>query len=62
MKFKKGEKVLWNGTIAIVYDVMTKNPMNGKPVKWYQIKRDENSMSSHLVSEDANTLCKLENK
>ncbi len=59
MKFKKGENVMWHETPAFVYDVITKNPMNGKPVKWYQIKRDENSISSHLVSEDANTLKKL---
>lgn len=62
MKFKKGEKVLWNGQPAFVYDVYTKNPYNGSPVKWYAIKRDTNSVSSHLVSEDANTLQKLEVK
>jgi hypothetical protein len=60
MKFKKGQKVLWNGTPAFVYDVITKNPKNGNPVKWYAIKRDINSFASHLVSEDANTLEKLE--
>jgi hypothetical protein len=62
MKFKKGEKVLWNGTPAFVYGVMTKNPRNGDAVRWYQIKRDVNSVASHLVSEDANTLEKLESK
>jgi len=41
---------------------MTKNPTNGKAVKWYEIKRDVNSVASHLVSEDANTLEKLESK
>jgi hypothetical protein len=60
MKFKKGQKVLWHGTPAFVYGVITKNPLNGNPVKWYQIKRDVNSVASHLVSEDANTLEKLE--
>lgn len=60
MKFKIGQKVLWHGTPAFVHDIITKNPINGNPVKWYQIKRDANSVASHLVSEDANTLEKLE--
>jgi hypothetical protein len=62
MKFKKGEKVLWHGTPAFVHGVMTKNPTNGKAVKWYEIKRDVNSVASHLVSEDSNTLEKLGSK
>ncbi len=62
MKFKKGEKVLWHGTPAFIHGVMTKNPRNGKAVKWYEIKRDVNSVASHLVSEDSNTLEKLESK
>ena len=60
MKYMKGEKVLWNGTPAIIYDVITKNPRNGKPVKWYAVKRDMNSVASHLVSEDAGTLQKVD--
>jgi hypothetical protein len=60
MKFKKGEKVLWHGQPAFIYDVMTKNPSNGNPVKWYEVKRDKNDLGSHLVSEDANTLQKME--
>lgn len=62
MKFKKGEQVLWNGELAIIYSVMKKNPMNGKAVKWYAVKRNINSVSSHLVSEDAGTLQKVEAK
>lgn len=59
MKFKKGESVLWNGETAIIHCVYKKNPMNGKPVKWYAVKRNVDSVSSHLVSEDAGTLQKL---
>ena len=57
MKFKTGERVLWNGEPAIIYGVIKK--FNNKVVKWYEVKRDESSVSSHLVSEDAGTLKKL---
>jgi hypothetical protein len=57
MKFKKGEKVLWNEQPAIIYDVIKK--FNNKVVKWYAVKRSEDSISSHLVSEDAGTLKKI---
>lgn len=59
MKFKKNENVLWNGEPAIIWDVLKKNPMNGNPVKWYTVKRDINSIPSHLVSEDSGTLEKI---
>ena len=60
MKFKKDELGLWNGQPEIIWDVLKNNPMNGNPVKWYAIKRDVNSISSHLVSEDAGTLEKID--
>jgi hypothetical protein len=60
MKYTKGEKVLWNGTPAIIHDVITENPRNGEPVKWYSVKRDIDSVASHLVSEDAGTLQKVD--
>ena len=59
MKFKKNEKVLWHGKPAIIYNTMTKNPLNGKSVKWYEVKYDLKDFASHLVSEDAGTLTKL---
>jgi hypothetical protein len=62
MKFKKGERVLWNGEVAIIHSVMKKNPMNGKAVKWYAVKRNITSVSSHLVAEDSGTLQKMEAK
>ena len=58
MKFEKGEKVLWHGEPAIIWDIITKSP-KGNPVKWYAIKRNTNSISSHLVAEEANTLHKI---
>ena len=57
MKFQKGERVLWNGQAAIIYDVITE--FNNKPVQWYEVKRNENSVASHLVAEDAGTLQKM---
>jgi hypothetical protein len=60
MKFQKGERVLWNGQPAIIYGVIKK--FNNKVVKWYEVKRNENSVASHLVSEDAGTLEKMEAK
>jgi hypothetical protein len=62
MRFKKGEQVLWNGEVAIIHSVMKRNPMTGKPVKWYAVKRNIFSVSSHLVAEDSGTLQKMEAK
>lgn len=60
MKFKKGDKVFWNGLPVIIVDVITKSPFTGKPVKQYAVKYDLKDFASHLVSEDANTLIKQE--
>lgn len=62
MKFKKGEQVLWNGQPAVIWDVMKKNPRNGQPVKWYEVKYENSNYASHLVAEEANTLTKREGK
>lgn len=52
MKYKVGDKVLWNGNPVVIVDAMTKSPFTGKEVKHYTVKYDVTDFAGHLVSED----------